>query len=251
LVSEPHAKLVRHLEQFEFFDAQALGETIEFIHLPALLDAAAAEGTTLERAAAVQSLADEIVRASAEEERSVTVIDGIKALRDYAEGHGFGFRGVAYDLASKVAHSRAVLVFVGEYTTEEVAYAPEFAVADGIIYLADEPFGRFDQRWLRVLKLRGTDFLDGQAQLPNQPRRDRCLSPLRVADRVAQGTSGRTDVSRGRRCRRDDRRRPAYWEHDLGGWTVGIRQDGARVAVRRRRDAARRAEPLPLVPAES
>jgi circadian clock protein KaiC len=51
---------------------------------------------------------------------------------------------------------------VGEYTAEEVAYAPEFAVADGIVYLADEPFGRFDQRWLRVLKLRGTQYLMGK-----------------------------------------------------------------------------------------
>lgn len=92
----------------------------------------------------------------------MVVIDGIKALRDYAQLNGFGFRGVAYDLASKVAHSSAVLIFVGEYTAEEVAYAPEFAVADGILYLADETSGRFDQRWLRLLKMRGSDYLMGR-----------------------------------------------------------------------------------------
>ncbi|MGZ8708537.1 MAG: RAD55 family ATPase [Gaiellaceae bacterium] len=162
MVSEPHAKLVRHLEQFAFFDPQALGERVEFIHLPGLLDADASEGTAKERGAAVARLADEVVRASAEEERSVIVIDGIKALRDFAEGQGFGFRGIAYDLASKVFHSNAVLVFVGEYTAEEVAYAPEFAVADGIVYLADEAYGHFDQRWLRVLKMRGTEYLMGK-----------------------------------------------------------------------------------------
>ena len=162
MVSEPHAKLVRHLEQFEFFDPQALGERVEYFHLPGLLDADAAEGTAQERFSAVATLANEVVRASAKEERSVIVIDGIKALRDFAEGHGFGFRGVAYDLASKVFHSSAVLVFVGEYTSEEVAYAPEFAVADGIVYLADEAYGRFDQRWLRILKMRGTEYLMGK-----------------------------------------------------------------------------------------
>jgi circadian clock protein KaiC len=159
LVSESHSKLVRHLEQFAFFDPDALGERVDFIHLPAVLGGVGADATAQEQLA---TLVDEVVRTSAEEERSVIVIDGIKALRDFAPVNGFGFRGVSYDLASKVAHSNAILLFVGEYTAEEVAYAPEFAVADGILYLADETFGRFDQRWLRILKLRGADYLMGK-----------------------------------------------------------------------------------------
>ena len=162
MVSEPHSKLVRHLEQFSFYDRAAIGERVDFIHLPGLLDDEASVGSLEQRSAAVTMLADEVVRASEAEERSVIVIDGIKALRDFADGAGFGFRGVAYELASKVFHSNAVLIFVGEYTADEVAYAPEFAVADGIVYLADEPMERFDQRWLRILKLRGTEFLMGK-----------------------------------------------------------------------------------------
>jgi circadian clock protein KaiC len=162
LVSEPHSKLVRHLKQFEFFDLDALGERVDFIHLPAVLDELGADATPQQKGDALALLVDEVVRASREEERSVIVIDGIKAMRDFAEVNGFGFRGVSYDLASKIAHSNAILLFVGEYTAEEVAYAPEFAVADGILYMADETFGRFDQRWLRILKLRGTDFLMGR-----------------------------------------------------------------------------------------
>jgi circadian clock protein KaiC len=199
MVSEPHAKLVRHLEQFEFFDPQGLGERVEFIHLPGLLDADASEGTAKERAAAVGMLVEEVVRSSAAAERSVIVIDGIKALRDFAEASGFGFRGVAYSLASRVFHSNAVLVFVGEYTAEEVAYAPEFAVADGILYLADEPFGRFDQRWLRVLKLRGTEYLMGKhsfrispAGIEVFPRFESMSAPRvrRTGERLSLGVSG-------------------------------------------------------------
>ncbi len=132
LVSEPHTKLVRHLEQFAFFDPDGLGERVDFIHLPAVLDDVGFDATPREQGAALARLVDEVVRASVEEERSVIVIDGIKALRDFARVNGFGFRGVSYDLASKVAHSNAILLFVGEYTAEEVAYAPEFAVADVI-----------------------------------------------------------------------------------------------------------------------
>ncbi len=36
-VSEPHTKLVRHLEQFAFFDAESLGSRVEHIHLGAFL----------------------------------------------------------------------------------------------------------------------------------------------------------------------------------------------------------------------
>jgi circadian clock protein KaiC len=199
MVSEPHSKLVRHLEPFEFFDRHALGERVEFIHLPGLLHADASDGTAHERGAAVAKLAAEVVRASAEEQRSVIVIDGIKALRDFAEGHGFGFRGVAYDLASKIFHSDAVLIFIGEYTADEVAYAPEFAVADGIVYLADEPAGRFDQRWLRILKMRGTDYLMGKhsfrissAGLEVFPRFESLPGPRdrRTGARLALGISG-------------------------------------------------------------
>src|ERR1700729_1366215 len=36
-VSEPHTKLVRHLEPFAFFDSEALGTTVEYIHLGSFL----------------------------------------------------------------------------------------------------------------------------------------------------------------------------------------------------------------------
>lgn len=35
-------------------------------------------------------------------------------------------------------------------------------MGDGIIYLANEPFGRFDQRWIRVVKMRGNATLAGK-----------------------------------------------------------------------------------------
>jgi circadian clock protein KaiC len=206
MVSEPHAKLVRHLEGFDFYDPQGLGERVEFIHLPALLSAGASEGTAQERAAATAVLVDEIVRASAAAQRAVIVIDGIKALRDFAEADGFGFRGVAYDLASKVFHSNAVLIFVGEYMAEEVANAPEFAVGDGIIYLADEAFGRFDQRWLRVLKLRGTEFLMGKhsfrissAGIEVFPRFESLTAPRdgRSGERLSVGVAAIDDLMGG------------------------------------------------------
>lgn len=36
-MSEPHTKLVRHLQQFSFFDPESLGTRVEHIHLGAFL----------------------------------------------------------------------------------------------------------------------------------------------------------------------------------------------------------------------
>ena len=40
-MSEPHDKLVRHLEPFDFFDSGALGDRVEFVHLGDLVPGAA------------------------------------------------------------------------------------------------------------------------------------------------------------------------------------------------------------------
>lgn len=148
-LSEPHAKLIRFLESFLFYDTGAIGEAIEIIQL-ALPD----EATRL------RELADEITRKTFAAQPALVVIDSSKVL------HGFGdaeeIRRVVYDLASKVAHTDTVLLLVGEYTEDEMESLPESAVADGIIYLANEAVGAFDERSLRVLKMRGSPYLTGR-----------------------------------------------------------------------------------------
>jgi circadian clock protein KaiC len=149
--SEPHEKLIRHLEPFAFFDAEALGERVEFLHLAELMDA---DGGGLD------AVASEILRQSFETRPAVVVIDSSKALHDVVDPDVL--RRAIYDLASRVAHSEAVLILVGEYTAEETRSQPEFAVADGILQLENEAHGPVDRRWLRVLKLRGGEAATGQ-----------------------------------------------------------------------------------------
>jgi circadian clock protein KaiC len=150
--SEPHEKLIRHLEPFDFFDAHALGDRVDFLHLSGLVDA--------ERQGGFDRVADEILRQSIVAKPAVIVIDSSKALHDVVEPDEF--RRTVYDLASKVAHSDALLILVGEYDTEEMRSQPEFAVADGILQLENEARGPVDRRWLRVLKLRGGEAASGQ-----------------------------------------------------------------------------------------
>jgi circadian clock protein KaiC len=124
--SEPHDKLIRHLEPFSFFDADALGERVEFLHLAELM---ASEGGGL------NAVSEEILRHSFEARPAVVVVvvDSSKALHDVVDPDEL--RRAIYDLASRVAHSDAVLILVGEYSAEETRSQPEFTVADGILQL--------------------------------------------------------------------------------------------------------------------
>jgi circadian clock protein KaiC len=151
-LSEPHSKLVRHLEPFEFFKPAALGRSVEFIHLGELVQEAGKEG--------LEPVVSEVVRKCFETRPAVVVIDSAKALRDFVSEHEL--RSALYGLASRVAHTDAILLLVGEYTPHEIEGGVEFSLADGIIQLAYEPHEPVDRRWLRVVKLRGGDHLVGK-----------------------------------------------------------------------------------------
>ena len=58
--------------------------------------------------------------------------------------------------------SRASSFWLGEYSSDEIATAPEFAVADSVISLGTRAIGDRSERVLEVLKLRGSDYVSGQ-----------------------------------------------------------------------------------------
>lgn len=144
-VSEPHTKLVRHLEPFSFFDQAALGARVEHIHLGDFLRPVRQDG--------LQPLVAEVVRKTLAEEPAVVVIDSAKMLRDFVDERDL--RGALYDLIARLSHTRTVLLLLGEYTPEELRSDVEFSLADSIIQLEYQPREPVDRRWLRVIKMRG------------------------------------------------------------------------------------------------
>ena len=152
---EPHSKLVSYLESFEFFDPNALEERVEFIHLGDIM--------TEERGPdsdPLGPLITEIVRTCFERRPAVVVIDSAKSIRDFVEKAAL--RKLIYDLSGRVAHSDTVVLFLGEYSAEELGGSAEFSLADGIVELAYEAREPVDRRWLRLRKLRGSAHLGGK-----------------------------------------------------------------------------------------
>jgi circadian clock protein KaiC len=151
-LSEPHSKLVRHLAPFSFFAPEKLGTEVEYIHLGDLIRS--------DQPGSMEPLVSEVVRATLEKQPVLVVIDSAKALRDFAAEREL--RLVFYDLTSRMAHTNAALLLLGEYTPEEMASGVEFSLADGIIQLAYEPREPVDRRWVRVIKMRGARHLEGK-----------------------------------------------------------------------------------------
>ncbi|MFI7542000.1 RAD55 family ATPase [Actinoplanes sp. NPDC049599] len=150
-LSEPHAKLLRHLASFDFFVSAALGPEVEYLHLGDLIRG--------DRSGRMASLVDEVARKTAEENPTIVVIDSAKALRDFAGDREL--RMAFYDLTSRLTHTDTALL-LGEYTPDEMASGVEFSLADTIVHLAYQPREPIDRRWLRVVKMRGTHHLEGK-----------------------------------------------------------------------------------------
>jgi circadian clock protein KaiC len=88
------------------------------------------------------------------------VIDSFKALSAYA-GEA-ELRPFLHELAGRLTALPLSSFWVGEYSEEEIGNAPEFAIADSIISLTTTRTSQREGRWLRIMKLRGSEFSGGQ-----------------------------------------------------------------------------------------
>jgi circadian clock protein KaiC len=195
-LSEPHSKLIRHLEPFSFFAPDRLGPEVEYIHLGDLI--------RNDQPGQMEPVVTEVVRQAMEEQPVLVVIDSAKALRDFTNEREL--RLAFYDLTSRLAHTDAALLLLGEYTPAEMAAGVEFSLADSIIQLAYEPREPVDRRWLRVIKMRGTRHLEGKHTFRITPGGVEVFPRVEtidtgeaadVADRIPSGIPGLDEIMDG------------------------------------------------------
>ena len=148
-VSEPLDKIVRYAQGFEFFLPEAVQDYVMFEDLSQCLRE---EGP----AAAV----DRVISLVRDLDARFLVIDSFKAL--HAFGTEVDFRILIYELAVGLSALPVTSFWVGEYGEGDTQALPEFAVADGVVELVLEKQGTKDTRYLRVVKMRGSDFQSGE-----------------------------------------------------------------------------------------
>jgi circadian clock protein KaiC len=147
-VSEPLEKIVRYAQTLDFFAPEAVGRSVFYEDLGSVLNEQGLQG-----------IVDRVAGLMKERRPGMIVIDSFKVLSGYADGSDF--RRFLHELAGYLSVYPASCFWVGEYDEEEIAKAPEFAVADAIIALSTVRVAERETRALRVLKLRGSDSFAG------------------------------------------------------------------------------------------
>jgi circadian clock protein KaiC len=148
-VSEPFEKIIRYGQTLSFFDQAAVGCSVVYEDLGAVLNQGGL-AATLER----------IMNLLQERQPGLMVIDSFKALSAYA--HGLELWTFLHELAGRLSALPLSSFGVGEYAEQDAAAAPEFAVADAIVSLTTTRVAERELRFMRVLKLRGSAFRAGQ-----------------------------------------------------------------------------------------
>lgn len=148
--SEPFEKLLRYGQTLDFFDPSAVGRAVFYEDL--------GERLVSEGLSSVSAAIAETIKQRAP---GIIVIDSFKAISAFA-GSEEGFRRFLHEIAATLSAVPTSSFWVGEYRAEEVADAPEFAVADTILSLSAVIVGARETRLFEVLKMRGSGFRSGR-----------------------------------------------------------------------------------------
>jgi circadian clock protein KaiC len=148
-LSEPLSKVVTYLQGFAFYDEDRLLDRVVYEDIRAELTE---QGP--------QALVDRMRAAIREQGPAIIVVDSFKAIHDLVES-SVHMRRFVSELSGVLSAYDATVFLLGEYGEDQVMLCPEFAVADGIIEFARRGSTKRDDRFLRVLKLRGSAYAEG------------------------------------------------------------------------------------------
>ncbi|MFW5951809.1 MAG: RAD55 family ATPase [Gemmatimonadota bacterium] len=148
-LSEPLAKVLTYLQGFRFYDETMMLDAVVYEDIG---DAILENG--------VGCVLDKVGAVIRQQRPTLLVIDSFKAIHDLARDPS-EMRRLSAELGGLLAAYDVTTFLIGEYASDQVATYPEFAVADGIVQLARHGSEKSDERYLRVLKLRGSDYEEG------------------------------------------------------------------------------------------
>jgi len=152
VLGEPAIKMLRHQQQFAFFDESKVGKAVRFINLSDLV-----EGHDL------TPVLEAIVKHVTAVSPSVVVVDSFRSvLRSAATGAGMlDVQSFTQQLAQFMTSWEATTFLIGEYVEAEMRDNPLFTIADGLIWLWQVAERNSVVRKLQVMKLRGQATVPG------------------------------------------------------------------------------------------
>ena len=149
-VSEPLEKILRFGETLDFFNQEAIGNSVFYQDVGEVLASAGLDG-----------FLQEIEELLTTRTPGILIIDSFKAIHDYVADTG-QLRNFLHGLAGLLSAFPITTFLLGEYSIDDAAKYPEFAVVDAIVALRFERVGHRENRVLQISKLRGSDFRSGR-----------------------------------------------------------------------------------------
>ena len=152
VLGEPILKMMRHQQQFAFFDESRLGRAVRFINL----------GDVLQRDGATAVL-EEIIKQVTAASPGVVVVESFRTseLNTVTNMEEICLPSFVQRLAQFLTSWQATTFLIGEYVEEEMRENPLFTVADGLIWLWQITERNSVVRKLQVIKLRGQGAVPG------------------------------------------------------------------------------------------
>ena len=153
VVGEPPLKMLRYQQQFSFFDADRVSDSIRYVNLSQDL----ANGS-LEKLLA--RIIEEVEAASP----GVVIVDSFRTVAQAVERTTNGALDLQHfvqQLAVRLTSWQATTFLVGEYGSPETEQNPVFTVADGLFWLVQSLDRNSMVRKIQVMKVRGQGPIPG------------------------------------------------------------------------------------------
>jgi circadian clock protein KaiC len=145
-LSEPTAKTLRYLSRFAYCDVDKIHRgAVKFVDLGVIL-----------RSDGLEEATKLIMRHVKAARPSVVVIDSFKVFDDLARSRQ-DIRKFSYELAVNLMAWEVTALLLGEYGPIDVERTPLFSVVDGMVSLTQRELSGEQQRFIRVIKMRGVD----------------------------------------------------------------------------------------------
>jgi circadian clock protein KaiC len=145
-LSETTAKTLKYLSQFNFFDQSKISNgSIEFIDLGGIL-----------KIQNVQEGIDLVLEHVKRVKPTFVVIDSFKVFEELATSRE-ELRKFTYELIVHLMAWECTTLLLGEFNKQDIDTNPLFSIADGVIRVSVRQESGEEQRFIQVVKMRGTN----------------------------------------------------------------------------------------------
>ncbi len=147
VLGEPPLKMLRYQQQFPFFDAAKINQSIKFVNLASDLLDGDFDRVLAHIEAEVQAFNPALV-----------FVDSFRSVVQSAKAPDAGNSGLqrfVQQLGMQMTSWLATTFLIGEYLTPEAESSPVFTVADGILWLSQQVHRDSMVRKIQVVKMRG------------------------------------------------------------------------------------------------